>query len=343
MESTTSTLTAFFDLFGLPPELRLLIFECVRDTDLCEMRLCSRQLFRESNMEFEERFLDKIKLLSKMAKVQQLHNILRLPIVAQSTPKVRELHVSLPTMNDLTMTNGFLDDWLPSKRSARRLLDAIPDLREFTLIDPGAAEEFQYRIQDEIFVENQAIPDVFLSALGSMNPEASNLTRLTLEGIYFDGLDLIGVLYTHSRNLRKVELMSCSLNRIQDQPVTWDLILYVLHTLNLDELFLACLYDASDEEALVLHGRSLSDQTIDNWSSRNPRHRAPPIDPYGTRYHFSDYEDVDVNGSCAIFSRVEVDLRHSWVKKGLEILLGKPNHNHVLYYDPRKFEGILRR
>lgn len=137
--------------------------------------------------------------------------------------------------------------------------------------------------------------------------------------------------------------MSCSLNRIQDQPVTWDLILYVLHTLNLDELFLTYLYDADDDEALVLHERSLSDQVIDNWSSRSPRHILPPFDAYGTRYHFSDYEEVDVSGSCAIFSRVEVDLRHSWVKKGLEILLGKPNHNHVLYHDPRDTEEILRR
>jgi hypothetical protein len=244
-------------------------------------------------------------------------------------------------MRNMTITHDVLDDWLPSERSVRRLLKVIPNLREFSLSDPYDGSEFQYRYEDEISVENQAIPDMFLSALGSLKPKTSHLTHLILKQIDFDGLDLRNVLSTHSRSLRKVEFMLCSLNGIQDQPVTWDMIIHALHTLKLDEVFLTHLYNADDEDPLVLHERSLSDQHVDNWSSRNPLHRAPPVDWQGDRHHFSDYEATDVINSCAIFSRWEVDLRGSWVKKGIEILLNVINHNHTLYPDPRDSEDIL--
>jgi hypothetical protein len=331
----------FFDFLGLQPELRAMILEFVVEDDLCKMRLVSHQLFLEANEEFERRYLDEITMLGTLSKVRQLNNVLRIPIMAKSTLNIRGLHVSLPTMGDLTITYDVLDDWLLSEKSVRRLLKAIPNLREFSLSDSRDGQDFQYRYEHEIFVKNQAIPDIFLSVLGSLKPKASNLTHLTLDRIDLDGLDLRNVLSTHSFSLRKVEFMSCRLNGIQDQPVTWDVIIHALHTLRLDELFLTRLYDADDEDPLVLHERSLSDQNVENWSSRNPLHRASPVYWQGDRHRSSDYEETDVTNSCAIFSRWEVDLRGSWVKKGIEILLDVLNHNHTLYPDPRDPEDIL--
>lgn len=339
--SKSSDSSDFFEFLRLNPELRLQIFKCVRGKDLYQMRLSSRQMFREANEEFERRHLDEITLLGTSSKIGRLNNFLRIPIMAKRTRKIRALHVSLATMRNLTITHDVLDDWLPSERSVRHLFKAIPNLREFSLSDPDHAEEFQYRYENEIFEENQAIPDMFLSALGGLRPQASNLTYLILHGIGCDGLDLIQVLSTHSRSLRKAEFMFCRTNGIQDQPVTWDVIIHALHTLKLDELFLTRIYDADDEDPLVLHERSLSDQHVHNWSSRNPLHRAPPVDWQGDRHHFSDYEATDVTNSCAIFSRWEVDLRGSWVKKGIEILLNVINHNHTLYPDSRDSEDIL--
>ena len=335
----TPTPTAFFDFFGLQPELRLMILALVEDNDLCNMRLSSRQLFVEINEEFESRFLDEITVLGTVSKVKQLRDILRLPIMAQSTLKIRGLHVSYPVLNDLTIIGDALEDWLPSERSARRLLNAIPNLREFTLRDPDDGEEFEIRTEHEVFETNQAIAQIFLSALGSLKPKASNLTRLTLDGINFDGLDLHGVLSVHSSNLRMVELMSCELIGDQMIPVTWDLIFHKLHEMKLDELVLVDLYDPDGEDRLVLHERCFGDRKVDKWSSSNPLHRAPPVDAHGTRHNFSDYEEADVDGSRAIFSRWEAHLRGSWVKKGLEFLLGKGNH--ILYWDPRDSEDIL--
>lgn len=304
------------------------------------MRLTSRQLLGEANEEFEKRFLDEITILGTVSKVKQLHDILRLSTMVQSTLKIRGLRVDYPTPDDLTIEDGVVvKDWVPSEESARRLLNAIPDLKEFTLHDPDDGEEFQFHCEHEIFEENQDIAQIFLSALGNLMPRASNLTRLTLDTISFDGLDLHGVLSAHSSSLRIVELVSCELTGAQIDPVTWDLIYHKLHELELDELFMAGLYDSSAEEALVLHERSFSDREKDNWSSINPRHKAPPVDWQGTRHHFSDYEEADVPGSVAIFSRWEVHLRYSWVKKGLEFLLDKGNQ--TLYCDPRDSEEIL--
>lgn len=240
----------------------------------------------------------------------------------------------------MTIENGVVvEDWLPSKGSARRLLNAIPNLKEFTLHDPDDGEEFQFHCEHEVFEENQDIAQIFLSALGSLKPEASNLTRLILDGTSFDSLDLYGALSTHSSSLRIVELLSCELTGDQINPATWDLIFHKLHEMKLDELFMARLYAPDAEGPLVIHERSLSDRKAHNWSSINPRHKAPPVDRHGTRHHFSDYEEADVPGSVAIFSRWQGHLRHSWVKKGLEFLLGKGNH--TLYQDPCDSHDIL--
>lgn len=331
--------TGLFDFFALQPELRLMVCTRIENEDLCNMRLTCRQLFVEINEEFERRYLGEITILGTVSKVKQLHDILRLPIMAQSALKIRGLHVSYPVLNDLTIIGDALEDWLPSERSARRLLNAIPNLREFTLRDPDDGEEFEIRTEHEVLATNQAIAQIFFSALGSLEPKASNLTRLTLDGINFDGLDLHGVLSVHSSSLRMVELMSCELIGDQMIPVTWDLIFHKLHEMKLDELVLVGLYDPDGEDQLVLHERSFGDRKVDKWSSSNPLHRAPPVDAHGTRHNFSDYEEADVDGSCAIFSRWEAHLRGSWVKKGLEFLLGKGNH--ILYWDPRDSEDIL--
>ena len=179
MASTASTLTAFFDLSGLPPELRLMIFELVEDEDLSKIRLSSRQLFRERNKEFEGRFLDEVTTLSTASKVERLYNILRLPIMAQSKLKIRALDVRPPILKNLTITNDVLEDWLPSKRSVRRMLNAIPNLREFTLCAPDDTGEMQYHYEYDIWVDSQAIPTIFLSALDHLKPKASNITHLT--------------------------------------------------------------------------------------------------------------------------------------------------------------------
>lgn len=317
-----------------------MVFERAEKDVPCNTRLSSRQLCHESNQEFEERYLDEITMLSTKSKVRQLHNILRFPIMAQSTRKIRALHVRLPALNDLTITKDVLEDYVPSKNSARRLLNAIPNLREFTLTGSDDGEEFQYRVEHEIFTKNLAIPTIFLSALGDLKPKSSNMTRLTLDNIDFDGLCLQGVLSTHSSSLRKVELMTCRLNGAQKRPTTWDSILDALPELELDELFLSWLYDPSDhEEPLVLHGHSSSDEHVDNWSSINPRHRAPPVDWLGNRHNFSDYEEADFADSCAVFSRWEVDLTGNWIKKGMEILLDR--QYHTLCPDPRDPKDIF--
>lgn len=93
MASTTPTPTAFFDFAGLRPELRLMVFEELENIDLCNMRLISRQLFGETNEEFGKRFLNKIKILGKVSKVKQIHDILRHPFMAQSKLRIRELRV----------------------------------------------------------------------------------------------------------------------------------------------------------------------------------------------------------------------------------------------------------
>lgn len=113
-----------------------------------------------------------------------------------------------------------VEDWLPSEELARHLLNAIPNLKEFTLHDPDDGEETQFHCEHEVSEENQAIAQIFLSALGNLKPGASNLTRLTLDTISFDGLDLHGVLSAHSFSLRIVKLVSCELTGDQIDPVT---------------------------------------------------------------------------------------------------------------------------
>lgn len=317
-----------------------MIFEQVDNKDLCNMRLTCRQMVVETNEEFGRRFLKKIKILGKVSKVKQLHDILRLPIMAQNKLKIRELCVDYPTAKDLAVEHGVVvEDWLPSEELARHLLNAIPDLKEFALHDPDDGEESQFGCEHEVSEENQAIAQIFLSALGNLKPRASNLTRLILDTISFDGLDLHGVLSAHSSTLRILRLVSCELTGDQIDPVTWDRLFHKLHEMKLDDLFMSGLYDSSAEKALVLHEHSFSDLKKDNWSSINPRHKAPPVDWRGTRHHFSDYEKADVPGSVAIFSRWQGHLRHSWVKRGLDFMLGKGDH--TLYWDPRDFDEIL--
>lgn len=130
MASTTPTPTAFFDFVGLRPELRLMIFEELENNDLCNMRLISRQLFGETNEEFGKRFLNKIKILGKVSKVKQIHDILRHPFMAQSKLRIRELRVDYPTPVDLAIEHRVVvEDWLPSEELARHLLNAIPKSR----------------------------------------------------------------------------------------------------------------------------------------------------------------------------------------------------------------------
>lgn len=338
MASTTPTPTASFDC--LQPELRLMIFEKLENNDLCNIRLTSRQLLGEANEGLRKRFLDDITILGTVSQVKQLHKILRLPFMAQSRLKIRRLRVDYPTPDNLTIENGVVvEDWLPSKGSARRL--ARCDTKPERVHAPRSRQwrRVSIPLRTRSLEENQEIAQIFLSALGSLKPEASNLTRLILDGTNFDGLDLYGALSSHSSSLRIVELLSCELTGDQIDPATWDLIFHKLHEMKLDELFMARLYDPDAEGPLVLHERSLSDRKAHNWSSINPRHKAPPVDRHGTRHHFSDYEEADIPGSVAIFSRWQSHLRHSWVKKGLEFLLGKGNH--TLYQDPRDSHDIL--
>jgi hypothetical protein len=317
-----------------------MIFEHAEKKALGNIRLSCHQLFEEANGEFEGRYLDEITILSTKSKVRQLHNLLRHSTVAQSTRRIRALHVHLPELNDLTIIHDALEDYIPSRNSTRRLLNAIPNLREFTLTGFHDGEDAQYRVEHEVFTKNQVIPTIFLSALGGLKPQSSSLTCLILDNINFDGFCLQGVLSTHSPSLRTVELIKCKLNGAQKRPATWDSIFEALHELELDDLFLSWLYDPSDHKnPLVLHERSFSNKNVDNWSSINPPHRAPPFDRHGTRHNLSDYEEDRATHSCAVFSQCWVDLRGSWVKKGINVLLG--DQHHTLYPDPRDSEDIF--
>ena len=231
-----------------------MIFKRAGKKVLGNVRLSCRQLFDEASEEFERRYLYEITMLSTKSKIRQLHNILRHSTMAQSTRKIRALHVQLPELNDLTIIHDALEDYVPSKNSTRRLLNAIPNLTEFTLTGFHDGRDAQYRVEHEVLTKNKAIPTTFLSALGSLKPKSSNLTCLILDNIEFDGLFLQRALSSHSSSLRKVEIMSCKMNGAQKRPATWDLIFHVLHGLKLDELYLSWLFDPSDHKnPLVLH------------------------------------------------------------------------------------------
>lgn len=136
-----------------------------------------------------------------------------------------------------------------------------------------------------------------------------------------------------------VDLDSCRLTGTQQNPVTWELILFALlmFTTDLDELFLSSLFDPGAKEKLVLFERSKGDSYRHNWSSSNPLSRPIPVDLQHTRRNTLDYNEVDAADYYAVFTRTSAHLNRSWVKKGLEILLGRKNH--TLYWDPCKPKG----
>ena len=345
MANTTPNQAAGPTLLDLLPELLLMILEQLDHKDLGSMRLCCRQMFLEVRQEFARRHLGQITLRGTNKQVERLERIVRLPHMTPSAFDIRGLRFTLP-IKGYRMTSKVRWDWsLPSEDSTRRLLNAIPNLREFTLCPPdGGRGEIERRYEYDIVVQSQPI---LLSALGSLKPEASNLARLTLYSLDFDGAHLLKVLIAHSTSLRSVHLRYCHLRENWMEPVDWELIFFKLMKMDLDELFLEWLFDPDEESwAKVLYEDSASDDLKDKWSSSNPLHRATPLDLQAIHLSPSEYEEVNAPNRSAIFSRTTVWLRRSWVKKGLRILLKDPYLAFAdihLYPDARDLDPVPER
>jgi hypothetical protein len=336
MASTTSMQTGRFNFMGILPELRLMVRSELNDEDFNSLRLTSRRLLEESGQEFVDKFLTDIDIVGTVAKVKALDEVLRSPNIKHLTSKINKLHVRAPTLSDLPLSqDGYLCDSLPTKKRVLRLLRAMPALEWYTLGpkehgDRNDDDVVQFRGEDALLKTSQAIETIFLPALVRLNPEASNLTCLSLDEFGIDGRLLVQVLSTHRSSLRMVCFTSCQLTGFRRHRVTWDTIFSTLLTMNLEEVFLSGNVGIRGE--VVLCARSDGNTFELEWSSSNPMSRMRPVDFSRPHLNFIDYNEVADADYYACFSRTSASLHRDWVRKGLEILLGLANY--TLYWDP---------
>jgi hypothetical protein len=331
------------DFMGLPTELHLMVYATVENKDLLSLRRTSRTLLEETNKEFANRYLTEIRLMGTVAEVKGLDMILRSSNLARLRSKVTVLHVYPPKLANLpTSKQGILWDSLPSKKRVLRLLKAMPNLEKFSLFDPYEGEidvDVQYRGEDELLQQSQAIEAIFLPALARLDPDASNLTCLELEGFGIDGKLILNVLSTHRSSLRMVCITNCQLTgaRRNTNRVTWKLLFSRMLTMELEEVFLSANLN-SREEQIVLFAQSNGNCTTNQWSSSNPLLRPTSANFLHQHPRLINYNEVADTDYYAVFSRTSAFLLRGWVRKGLEILLGLAHY--PLYWNPCRGIGF---
>ena len=332
-----------FNFMGLPPELHVMVYATVENKDLLSLRRTSRTLLEETNKEFANRYLTEIQLVGTVEAVKNLDMILRSSNLSHLRSKVRVLHVYSPNLADLpTSRQGVLWNSLPSKKTVLRLFRAMPNLEKFSLFDPREGEidvEVRSRYEYQVFQKSQAIEAIFLPALARLDPDASNLTCLDLDGFKIDGKLILNVLSTHRSSLRMVCITNCQLTgaRRNTNRVTWEMLFSTMLTMELEEVFLSGNL-VSRKKQIVLFARSDNNSTEAQWSSSNPLLRPTSVNLSRPGLHFIDYNEVADVDYYAVFSRTSAYLLRGWVRKGLEILLGLAHY--PLYWDPCRGIGF---
>lgn len=244
-------------------------------------------------------------------------------------PCTRKLQINSLVGSDLPeLIAGDLEHSLPTKRDVLHVLGAMPNLESFT-IKPRAGEEEDEELEYDVYnllVKMDELESVFFPALTSPSAGTPRLRYLNLYDRGFDGKDLVKVLNTHRFSLRSVDLRQVALTGAQQRPVTWRKIYTTILKINLDELVLEGLRDPGQQVPYVLLNWSDGDGPRDQWSTVKPA----PKNLHGSKD--SKDSELGYTDEYAVFTRTRATLAYSWVKKGLQKLLGRTAIK--LYHDP---------
>jgi hypothetical protein len=233
-----------------------------------------------------------------------------------------ELLLHLPIDSDLvTSSTGVITHCLPRKNDVLHVLGAMPNLKTLTIQQrDGEDEQGPDWDINNIFVDSREPESVIFPALADLKANPPRLRSLNLIDHTFNGKDLIKLLTAHI-SLRTIHLESITLTGPLDTPptkwVAWRNIYLALLNTKIKELTLDGLTDPKHSYPNVLLERADNDDH--QWSSEETPD--PNVD-------LDDVEDY------AAFTRYAATLKGSWVRKGLEMLLGRTvGVDYTLYED----------